>query len=187
MLGIYYFFLFLRLQADQHLAYKLHLLALLYKPWFIQTPHFSGSCWSSFPRSATLTEKNRSHMDNGQRASWKNKCLIEIFEESCACTSEARGNVAFSFWKHPQILLQVPFFNLIAMWHAFDTSLLQDRMSSHLYFLGDVSQVRQNLDLYSFAQIGNWKKLPKIPSVKHHLVWVILLKNERSFFSTGGT
>lgn len=78
----FFFFLFLRLQADQHLAYKLHLLALLHKPWFIQTPHFWGSCWSSFSRSATLTENNRSHMDNGQRASWKKiNTLLKYFKK----------------------------------------------------------------------------------------------------------
>lgn len=31
----------------------------------------------------------------------------------------------------------------------------------------------------------DWKKLPKIPSVKHHLVCIILFKHETSFFFKG--
>lgn len=63
-----FFFLFFRVQTDQHLSCKLYLRAVLYKPWFIRTPHFWGSCWDGSSRMQWKCYTDRkSQISRGQR------------------------------------------------------------------------------------------------------------------------
>lgn len=82
---IYMYLLFLlRLQTDQHPACKLHLVAVLYKPRFIHTPHFWQSCWNNFSsiqwKCCTDRKSQNSHGQRTERI-WKKKFLLKDYKK----------------------------------------------------------------------------------------------------------